>query len=158
VERWSERNMHLVGAAALEGDKGNPSNTNSFSALGNDIIMQSSSDMGVVINNIDLPLINLITELEKARQSLNERTKDMTKQQEEADNNIVLPIDGDSEMEDICSDSDHNNEESSSESNGFALVLPRREREREREGERERERDKPNRLSLSGRKGKNTNK
>jgi hypothetical protein len=41
VERWSERNMqkkineedHLVGAAALEGDKGNPSNTNSFSAL-----------------------------------------------------------------------------------------------------------------------------
>jgi hypothetical protein len=108
--------------------------------------------MGVVINNIDLPLINLITELEKARQSLNERTKDMTKQQEEADNNIVLPIDGDSEMEDICSDSDHNNEESSSESNGFALVLPRRERERERE------RQKPNRLSLSGRKGKNTNK
>jgi hypothetical protein len=145
--RWSESLMKAQGDASQNmedtrvlNDKGNVVNSNSFSILGNDIIAERSLDMGVVVNNDDLPFIDILAELEKAIQLLNEKGKTINNHQEHMENeksDIVEQTNEESEDEvvSICS-----SEEGPSESEGFSLVTSKRERK------------KPNRLSLSGRK------
>jgi hypothetical protein len=145
--RWSERLMKAQGGASQNMEdtrvlshKGNVVNSNSFSILGNDIIAERSLDMGVVINNDDLPSIDILAELEKARQLLNEKGKTINNHQEHMENeksDIVEQTNEESEdeVDSICS-----SEEGPSELEGFSLVTSKRERK------------KPNRLSLSGRK------
>jgi hypothetical protein len=74
-------------------NKGNVAHSNSFSILGNDIIAERSLGMGVFVNNDDLPIIDVLTELEKARQFLNEEGKMISNYQENMENENSVLVD-----------------------------------------------------------------
>jgi hypothetical protein len=91
--------------------------------------------MGVIIDTSQLDTVNLLTELEIARQNLSSKANDVRGEINEEDNN------------DLSSEEDNNEnlegiEEETSEIDGFALVLSKRDRKATK------------RLSLSGKKQK----
>jgi hypothetical protein len=147
--RWSERllkitdesnkNMTLPDQGSTEG---NQLFSNSFSALGSDMLIEKSNGMGVVIEKSDFAAINIISEMEKARQLLYEKTKIVPLETENEDSGCLISenecdsvYNGEGEIDEYI-------EEEASDSDGFQVVIqPRR-------------RVKPNRLSLSGKKKK----
>jgi hypothetical protein len=123
--RWSERvlkntmdKLQEENAADKDKNGGNCCESNSFSNLGAQDIIDRSLNMGVTINNDALPVIDMLAELEKARICLYKKTLTQT-----------------SSFDDIIlSDNSSSGEERvPSESNGFTVVRSRRDRKTSKE-------------------------
>jgi hypothetical protein len=75
--RWSKRSWKASCGEEKEGSpdketshKGNSASTNSFSILSNKNLMDRSASMGVIVVDNNFVAINVLTEMEVARQSL----------------------------------------------------------------------------------------
>lgn len=148
--RWSERIMKQTTEGAKEKNldgqpakEGNQITSNSFSILGNDEIVLRSSRIGVVVDNYDLPTINMLTELEMVRHSLNEKAKVINEchDNREDDDVALYKITQVLERGEETPFSDISGGETS-ETDGFTLVVTKRERRQTK------------RLSLSGKNQK----
>jgi hypothetical protein len=154
--RWSERVLKNImdklqeeNAADKDKNGGKCCESNSFSNLGAQNIIDRSLNMGVAINNDALPVIDMLAELEKARICLYRKTLTQTSSVDENININELINNNQNDDGIISSDNSSSGEERvPSESDGFTVVRSRRDRK------------PPKRLSLSGKKkiGKNSRK
>lgn len=81
------------------GYEGNNTSCNSFSALSNDEIVDRSISMGVVIDKSSFDIIDMLTELEKARQCLCDKALNNTANMIKTDNDDINLDEVDSEKE-----------------------------------------------------------
>lgn len=128
--RWSERqqknNMGDVEGLQRKANEGNTDNTNSFYILGNKEIMSRTVDMGVVFNDENTTVIDMLTELEKARQNQcpKSRNASVVDDQYLSDDNILCEKISDVDKCDSVNNCDL--KANSSETDGFTLVTSKR--------------------------------
>jgi hypothetical protein len=95
--------------------------------------------MGVILDN-SVTSINMLTEMENARQNLNAKVNELNSAQNE--NNVEGVVGGDSDSSVDISDNDDISIKDTYETDGLAMIVSKRERKA------------PKRMSLSGKKQK----
>jgi hypothetical protein len=151
--RWSKRIMRITEEAKkneatgeTKNAEGTDKSSNSFFVLSDMEIIDRSANMGVILDGSNWENINIITELEIARQTLYNKEIAMALHTKENDIKERTNI-NDIESEDNDNESEKDmNKGSTSDSDGFTLILPKRERK------------SVNRLSLSGKNNQKTGK
>jgi hypothetical protein len=101
--------------------------------------MKRASLMGVSLDN-NVTSINILIEMEKARQNLNDKVNELNNTQN--DNNVEGVDGGDSDSSVDISDTDDISIKDTSETDGLVMIVSKRERKA------------PKRMSLSGKKQK----
>jgi hypothetical protein len=140
--RWSKRIMKKQKELVQkDGDLGKTAcdnfSDNSFSILGNDEVMERASLMGVSLDS-NVTSINMLIEMEKSRQNLNDKIIELNSTQK--DNNVEGFDGGDSASSVDISDTDDISIKDTFEADGLVMRVSKRERKA------------PKRMSLSGNK------